>query len=124
MTLTITGQIRGGKNAIRTTQTGQRYPTKTFKDWSAKACLQIWEQTGLPHEIKPFDEPLWININYWPGDARVRDIPAIVDALFHVLEAAGVVVNDKWFQEMRYEQHEIDKANPRVELEICEIGEF
>jgi len=122
MNLILKGQIRAGKNNVQVTRTGHRYPTKTFKDWSTKAMLQIWEQIGYAHEIRPYDEPLAMTLDYWPGDARVRDIPAIVDALLHVLEAAGVVTNDKWVRRMKYAQHEIDKDNPRVVLELVAIA--
>jgi Holliday junction resolvase RusA-like endonuclease len=48
----------------------------------------------LPKGHIPFDEPINVRVEYWAGDKRRRDMPAIHDALFHVCEKAGVVADD------------------------------
>jgi len=123
MKLTLLGQARGTKNHIQITKEGRRYPTKLFQAWSTYAMLQIWDQLGYAHEIRPYDEPLAIVIDYWPGDGRIRDAPAIQEGIFHVLEGSGVVANDKWFKIVRYKEHAVDKDNPRAEVELWPIAE-
>ena len=122
MKLTITGQVSCGKNAIQTTRSGQRYPTQAFKTWRDSALTQIWQQEGYIHEIKLFDEPLHITYDYWPGDRRIRDATAVQDAVDHVLEKAGVVTNDKWFEHLSYIKHQIDKDFPRIVLTIYALA--
>lgn len=48
-------------------------------------------------------------------------MPGIEDAIFHVLERAGVVEDDAQFEDCSgWYKQEIDRKNPRLEISIVE----
>ena len=91
--LRINGPIKGGKNNIVITKQGRRFPSKKWVEWREQAINQIKPQ--IPNGFQAID-----NIGYkWefvytPEDNRRRDLPAILDAIFHVLEKLNIVVDD------------------------------
>ena len=76
---------------------------------------QLVEQ-GL-HKRK-YTVPLFILIHYWPGDKRTRDVPGMVDALWHVLQKVGFVEDDSQFKHVEWIEEEVDRDNPRV---LCKV---
>ena len=92
MTITITGQIRGGKNNIIITRTGRRFPKPEWAKWRDEKVAEVKRQ--LPKGFVAISEPVEIGLDYFSGDKRRRDMPAIIDSIFHVLEKAGVVEDD------------------------------
>lgn len=90
--LVITGQIRGGKNNMIVTRTGMHFPKPEWAKWRDEAVVEIKRQ--LPPCFKPLDVPINMRLKYIAGDKRRRDMPAILDSIFHVLEKSGVVVDD------------------------------
>lgn len=113
MILVFNGQIRGGKNNMVVTRTGHRFPKKSWATWRDAEVITITQQ--LPLGFKTITEPTNISLNYFAGDRRRRDMPAIIDAIFHVLEKAGVVQDDTllWVSES---SRSYDKDNPRAEI--------
>ena len=112
----LLGQVRGGKNAIRTTKEGRRYPSKVFARWAQDAINQIREQDTIKNTITI---PLGISLDYIPGDNRIRDIPAILDAVFHALEGAEIVESDGQFRRIgHYCQHPPNRDQPMVIVEL------
>jgi hypothetical protein len=114
--LVITGQIRGGKNNIIITRTGKRIAKPAWRLWCDDAIEQVRSQL----RIAPFTtitEPVNIRINYFSGDRCKRDQPAIIDAIFHVLEKSGVVADDSLLW-VTHSQRSYDKANPRAIIEF------
>ena len=111
--LVITGQIRGGKNNMGVSRTGHHFPKKNWAKWRDEAVQQI--QAQMPTGYPPFTEPVNVRLEYWAGDRRRRDQPAILDSIFHVMERAGVVADDTliWVTES---SRGYDKANPRAIL--------
>jgi Holliday junction resolvase RusA-like endonuclease len=121
MVITIKGQVRGGKNNMLVLRNGMHIPTKQFKKWRNDAVDQVIDQI-YRHETTTgsFDmitEPCMHEIEYFAGDRRRRDIPAILDAIYHVLERAGVVKDDCLLQDLNFRQH-YDKENPRVIIKL------
>ena len=112
--IVLLGQPPSGKNSIKTTRTGHRYPSKRFALWRDQAVIHVKIQWRSPIITKPCA----IKINYWPGDLRRRDVPGICDAIFHVLERAGVTADDTFFQDVHFITKPIDRKNPRVTMEI------
>lgn len=92
MTITIKGQIRGGKNNIIITRSGRRFPNRQWAAWRDEAVAQVRKQ--LPEGWTAIDEPINVRLDYCAGDRRRRDFPAICDSIWHVLEKAGVVTDD------------------------------
>lgn len=114
-TLVITGQIRGGKNAIKTTRTGRRYPDKKWALWRDEKVAEVKAQ--IPSCYKHNGEQVNIRLDYYAGDKRRRDQPAVIDAIFHVLEKANFVIDDThlWVVESR---RSYDEKNPRAEITV------
>lgn len=99
LTLRFIGQVRGGKNNINITRTGHRYPNKAWAQWRDDMVRGLRIQLPAGHE--PFKTPLHAHIQYVAGDNRRRDTPAILDALYHCLERAGVVADDHLIQPLQ-----------------------
>ena len=113
--ITISGQIRGGKNSVQTTKTGRRYPNKVWAKWRDAAVREV--ATQIPKGWKPISEPTNIRMEYWAGDKRRRDMPAIIDAAFHVLEKAGFTEDDTYLW-VKESTRSYDKQNPRLIITI------
>ena len=110
----IFGQIRGGKNNMIVTRNGLHFPKPEWAKWRDEAVTQVRKQ--LP-AFKQFTEPVNMRLDYFAGDRRRRDMPAILDSIFHVLEKAGVVSDDSliWVTES---SRGYDKKNPRCAMQI------
>lgn len=92
LVLCLTGQIRGGKNNMGVTKSGRHYPRPTWAKWRDAA---VWElRAQLPSGWKSIKEPVSVRLDYTAGDRKRRDQPAVLDAIFHCLEKAGVVEDD------------------------------
>lgn len=115
MIITISGQVRGGKNNLVVTRSGHRFPRKSWAAWRDDAVRQVKAQ--LPTGWKPIDEDCAVFFDYWTGDKRRRDMPAILDSVWHVLEKAGVVTDDTLLW-VSTSWRGYDNENPRVEIGI------
>jgi len=113
--ITITGQIRGGKNSVQTTKTGRRYPNKVWAKWRDAAVREVASQ--IPKDWRAISEPTNIRMEYWAGDKRRRDMPAIIDAAFHVLEKAGFTEDDTYLW-VKESTRSYDKQNPRLTITV------
>lgn len=90
--ITINGQVRGGKNNMIVTRSGLHFPRKSWAIWRDDAVRQVREQTqGMR---VPITQPCTASVIYTAGDRRRRDMPAVMDAVWHVLERSGVVEDD------------------------------
>jgi Holliday junction resolvase RusA-like endonuclease len=120
MTFIIKGPMVGGKNMIQTAFINGRkirYPTQHFKVWRADVLRQIYSQRPGLNVL--FKEPVWFNVVYTPADRRNRDMPGMMDALFHVLEHANVVADDGLFKEcLGWAELKPDPKNPGLKIEI------
>lgn len=94
----LAGQVRGGKNNVIVTRSGKRFPNPIFEQWRNKAVLEVKQQLSS----SKFDVPCHVHVQYTPGDRRRRDVPAIMDGLWHVLERAGVVSDDKFLEDITW----------------------
>jgi len=115
LTITISGQIMGGKNNIIITRTGRRFPNRSFAKWRDAALQSVLYQ--LPSRFEAIDKPCEVFLRYVAGDKRRRDMPAIIDSIFHVLEKAGVVTDDTLLW-VTGSTRSYDKANPHAMILI------
>ena len=90
--LRLTGQIRGGKNNMTVCRNGAHIPKPGWKIWRDAAVSEISRQ--LPPCWNPIAKPCNVRLEYFAGDKRRRDIPVIIDSIWHVLERAGFVQDD------------------------------
>ena len=120
--LVITGQCPSGKNAVIVTRTGHRFPAARFKKWRDGAMLEIMKQNSVS-----ISGPVHVELDYYASDRRRRDVPGIIDAVWHVLEKVGAVTDDTFLgghgYDMIWHHHGIDRENPRIEITLM-IGEF
>lgn len=117
---TLLGQIPSGKNAIKITRTGHRYPSKRFSNWRAMVAFMV------PSVKEPIDckGDLSITVIYYKGDLRRRDVPGMLDALFHLFEYRRLVIDDKHFVNVTWVDGGLDRARPRCEIQIQERNEL
>jgi Holliday junction resolvase RusA-like endonuclease len=111
----IPGQIRGGKNNMIVTRSGMHFPKPEWAKWRDVTVALIKLQ--LPPGWKPISRPCDVHLEYVAGDKRRRDMPAILDSIFHCLEKAGVVEDDVliWVTEST---RSYDKINPMARMEF------
>lgn len=91
------------------TKKGKHIPKKEWAKWRDSAVNEVKSQ--LPNDWSPISDPTNIVIEYVAGDRRRRDFPAICDSIFHVLERAGVCVDDTLLWPSR-SSRDYDKNNP------------
>ena len=115
MTFSFTGQIQGGKNNMVGTRTGHRFPKASWAKWRDSAVAQIRLQ--IPNGWKPVDSPTNVKLYYRAGDKRRRDMPAIIDAIWHVLEKVGVCTDDTHLWVSESTRH-YSKENPGALVEF------
>lgn len=115
MKFTIKGQCKSGKNHMQISRTGRHFPLKSFVDWRASVEAQVREQVGFP---QPIEGRCFAFFDYVPGDLRRRDVPGMIDALFHVFERLALVKDDSLIKNVRWETQEINRDNPYVSVEL------
>lgn len=113
MRLTIEGQIKSGKNHMQVTRTGRHFPLKSWAIWRDSVLAQI----AVQKKEKMVDVPATITLQYWKSDNRRRDVPGMIDAIFHCLERAGIVKDDSLFINVDWTSMGISES-PRVEILI------
>lgn len=120
---TISGQCPSGKNAIIVTRTGHRFPNQRFVDWRNHALTEIFQQIKIKEVI---DYPISVDIKYMAGDRIRRDMPGIIDALWHVIEKAGIVSDDTYLgghgQTLSVCHLGLDRGNSGVEITLFNNG--
>lgn len=62
--------------------------------------------------------PCKLEVEYWSGDKRRRDIPAMVDSLYHCFERSGILKDDSLVKELHWMQLGYDKENPRAAIRL------
>ena len=117
--IVIFGQIRGGKNNMVVTRTGQHFPKPEWAKWRDEAVRAVKEQFNGAKLFwtLPIKEPVNVRVMYVAGDRRRRDCPAILDSVWHVLERAGVVTDDTLLWPVE-SSRSYDKDSPRCEIEF------
>ena len=99
------GQIRGGKNHIQITKTGRRFPLKSWAEWCNREVASIDIQR-LQYRLKEtITQPCGILVEYESEDRRRRDSTAILDAIYHVMEKAGIVADDAQFEHVHFSDY-------------------
>ena len=100
---------------MQISRTGRHFPLKSFVDWRSLTELQIRNQVGYP---SPIEGPCKAFFAYYPGDLRRRDVPGMIDALFHVFERLKLVKDDSLIRHVDWKTFELCRENPRVEVEL------
>jgi Holliday junction resolvase RusA-like endonuclease len=111
--IVIPGQIRGGKNNMVVTRTGLHFPKPEWAKWRDEAVSGVKHQ--IPIGFEPISQPVDMTLYYCAGDRRRRDMPAILDSIFHVLEKAGVVKDDTLLW-VTHSWRGYDKKEPKASI--------
>ena len=112
ITLHLSGQLPGGKNRVRTTRAGRRYPEPRFLAWREGAIRELRQQ----YRQGVITESVSLTIDYWPSDRRQRDVDAMLGALGHLLERAGVLRDDAQIRNVYWST--LEGAAPAVFLTL------
>lgn len=98
-------------------------PSKQYLDYE-KFCVGTKTRHGYLDQVGNIEyrAPVHLCARYWLGDGRRKDLLNLLAATADILEKAGIVENDNLIQCLDGSRiMGIDKANPRVEIEIEEI---
>lgn len=115
MTIHLLGPIRGGKNQVNITRKGHRYPNPKWAAWRDSALAQVMKQrAGKP----TLETPQKATVLYWKPDLKRRDVPAAMDAIWHVLERSGVVADDSLIESVDWVSCGLDRKNPRATITL------
>ena len=117
MQLHITGQIHGGKNNMGVTRMGFHYPKPAFVKWRAETIAQLQKQIP-PGFVAICDYNRKYVFIYTPEDKRRRDLPAVLDALFHCFEKVGLVADDCYICNVEFIRNEPNKKQAGMDIEI------
>ena len=79
--LTINSIIRGGKNNMLVSRSGHHYPNKAWASWRDMIVDHIRSMKIISN---PIEVDCKLIVNYWSGDKRRRDLPAMIDSLYHI----------------------------------------
>lgn len=120
--LALTGQLVSGKNQVQLSFKNGRvhkYPNKTFTNWRATAHVQLLEQVSrCATRIPTITVPVSLTVEYWPGDARTRDVSGQLDALFHLLVYAKVLKDDGLVHDVTWRRQAMNRKFPKVVMEL------
>lgn len=98
------------------TRAGLHFPKPEWAKWRDGVIRQVNSQFFEP----TIAAPCRATVNYWAGDRKRRDIPAILDSIWHVLERSGVVEDDSLIKSVIFEGG-YDKENPRAIIALEEM---
>ena len=119
MLFKIPGQIRGGKNNMITTRSGLHFPRREWAIWRNETVNRLLFQKKSPI----IEVETRAHIHYTPADNRRRDVPAVIDAIWHCLERAGIVKDDSLIKDVLF--HGFKKSpSAGVELTLVPKPEF
>jgi len=93
-------------------RSGRHYPLQAWSDWRDGVVTQLRSQDLRRQSI---DSPCNAVIHYTSGDKRRRDLPGLLDALWHCLERAEVLVDDRWIVNLKFVSF-YDAGRPNVKM--------
>lgn len=125
--LNIPGNCPSGKNQqlTRWDKDGKKVKAadKRFLAWRNAAQSEIHlALRGRPD--LPLRGRLRAKILYTPGDHILRDVPGIMDAIWHLLEHSGVIQNDAQIRELAsWDENPVSGPLAGVLVELEQIAE-
>lgn len=127
MVFAVPGHPRTKKTSQRVIQVKGRIrviPSKVTLEWSNDAQLRLQAQMGRYRGVTFHDGQQWnLRAVFYRKQETTADLVGHVQALCDVLQAAGVVGNDRQIRGLDGCRMEVDERNPRVELALEEMQE-
>lgn len=107
---------------MKITRSGHHYANPKWAAWRDQVVSELRETLEL--ERRP--EALILTdcrmvVHYWAGDLRRRDVPAMLDSIFHCLEKVAIVKDDSLIKSVFWQYHGLDRENARAEV-LIELG--
>lgn len=121
MTFRLTGQMPSGKNQVQLALVKGRlmkFPNKRFKAWRQECLVQLHPQCRWEGAYLPLETTIRLRCEYTPGDARVRDVSGLLDALFHVMVQAKILKDDGLVHEVEWKRLEINREHPGITFHV------
>ena len=103
---------------MKVTRSGIHYPDPKFVAWRNDMFAQIKKQLPVIATIN--DKNLKWTFIYTPEDNRRRDTPAILDAVYHVLERSFIVRDDCLIKNLSFAELPVDKQNAGILIRAIE----
>ena len=107
--ITLHDQIPSGKNQVKKVYTNGRclmIPNKRFEIWRGEAGYEVMiQKQKWPRSVRdrlPLEHPMVAQIDYHPLDRRLRDLPGMLDALWHLLVWSQVIKDDGLLQGVQW----------------------
>jgi len=117
----LTAPLPSGKNQVGIAwRNGKviRYPNKRFVQWREQAGKELLAQVK---NRMPLMGTLHMSVSYWPPDRVRRDVPGMLDALFHLLEHCWIVKDDSQISDVQWvSEPYVRPAHPK--MVIAEIS--
>lgn len=123
MKIVLTGDPRTKKNSARIlkSRSGGRFvaPSAAFEEYQT-ACL--WQIRSPP---EPISAPVNVRCVYYMATRRKVDLANLIEATCDILVKAGVLADDNSRIVSAHDgsRVELDRKNPRVEIEVEEMEE-
>jgi Holliday junction resolvase RusA-like endonuclease len=116
--ITFFGRVPSKKNNLRRVQVKGRLitlPSVKYCDWESTAVFDIKMQ-----QINQLHPPYKISYRVFAPDRKASDLSNKIEGINDALVKAGVITDDNWFvlTDLSVSFIEVDKANPRIEVEI------
>lgn len=115
MKFKISGQIKSGKNNMIVLRNGRHIPKKDWQEWRNRVVPVLKEQMGAYPTI---GTPCSMTVNYIASENRRRDVPGMLDAIFHCFERAEIVKDDSLIKNVVWNHCGVDEKNAGVDIEI------
>lgn len=119
----IPGRPTTKKNSGRYCGPGRFRPSAAYEAYEAVAVPALKMQAGKAGINNPIDSPCKLTVSYYmPNRAAWPDLVGLMQATADLLEAAGVLENDRLILSWQGTNIEgIDKNNPRAEISLYPV---
>jgi len=120
--ITLLGRIPSKKNSKMIVCRGRRpmlLPSEKHREWHIDASNQLRKQKVPRNKIEKFDVHVW----FYAPDIRKADASNKWESVGDLLVDNEIIKDDSWWniQELCIHTVELDRENPRVELELTEV---
>ena len=115
--ITILGQVPSKKNNRINTRSGRSFPSKKYTEWHKNSTFQLKPLLGRLSKLT--SKKVTINYRFYVQDLRRRDSSNMLESINDLLVDLKILEDDDWKHlRIRSADAELDRENPRCELEI------
>lgn len=116
--ITILGQTPSKKNSRINTRSGRSFPSKKYTEWHKNSSLQLKPLISIRQ--RGVNGKVTIKYVFYVQDYRRRDVSNMIESINDLLVDVGILEDDDWKHvRIGSGDAELDRENPRAEIEIC-----